>query len=190
MSNNKEYGMIPVLSHIDEVRRNWGWFLAFGILLVILGIVAISSSTTATLFSVFLLGVLLIAGGIGQIISSFYARKWSGLFLSLFVGILYLVTGFLCVTRPAAGALSLTLLIAGFCLIGGLIRMVFALVERFDQWGWVFLNGLVTFILGVLIISEWPVSGLWVIGLFIGIDLIFAGWTWIAVSFAARKHLN
>lgn len=189
MSNNKEYGVIPVLSHIDEVRRNWGWFLAFGILLLILGIIAITSSTTATLFSIYLLGVLLIAGGIGQIISSFYARKWSGLFLMLFIGILYLVTGILCLTRPEASAISLTLLIAAFCLMGGAIRMVYSIVERFDEWGWVFFNGLVTFILGVLIIAEWPISGLWVIGLFIGIDLLFAGWTWIALSFAARKSL-
>lgn len=173
--------------YIDDVRKNWCWFLALGILLVLLGAGVIGSSFYATIFSVFLFGIFLMGAGIVQIIQGFLARKWSGLFLALLIGALYLFTGFICVTKPAIAAISLTLWIAIFCFIAGLFRMITALVLRFDQWGWVFFNGLVTFILGAMIYSDWPLSGLWVIGLFIGIDLILAGWSWVLLSLTAKS---
>lgn len=185
VSGTKNY-----LRDIDEARRNWGWFLAFGILLVILGIGVISSSYYATVFSVILFGFFLLGAGIVQIIQAFLAHKWSGFFLTLFLGILYLITGFICVARPVAAAVNLTLWIAAFCFVIGLFRMIISLILRNDQWGWVFFNGLVTFILGVMIYSNWPLSGLWVIGLFIGIDMILSGWSWIWTSLFAKSRLD
>ncbi len=173
---------------IDEVRKNWGWFLALGLLLVILGAAIIGSSYYATVFSIIIFGIFLLCAGVIQIVQSFLARKWSGLFLSLLLGILYLVTGFLCVAKPTLTAISLTLWIAAFCFIAGLFRMIAALLIRFENWGWFFFNGLITFLLGALIYSDWPLSGLWVIGLFIGIDLILSGWSWIVLSLAARSE--
>lgn len=172
---------------IEDVRNNWGWFLALGILLVILGGAVITSSFYATIFSVILLGAFLIAGGLVQIVQSFLARKWSGLFLSLLLGVLYIVTGFFCVARPEIAAISITFWIAAFCFIAGLFKMISSLILRFDQWGWVFFNGLVTFLLGTMIYANWPLSGLWVIGLFVGIDMILTGWSWVLLSLTARK---
>lgn len=172
---------------IDDVRNNWGWFLALGVLLVLLGLSVISSSFYATIFSVFILGVFLIGAGIVQIIQAFLARKWSGLFLSLILGVVYIIVGFFCAARPAVAAVSLTLWIAAFCFIIGIFRMLSALILRFDHWGWVFFNGFVTFILGAMIYSEWPISGLWIIGLFVGVDMILSGWSWILLSLTARK---
>lgn len=172
---------------IDEAKKNWGWFLALGVLLVLLGIGVASSAYYATLFTVFLLGIFLISAGIIQFVQGFMARKWSGLFLSLLLGALYLITGFLCVAKPAAAAVSITLWIAALCFIAGLFKMITSLLLRFDQWGWVFFNGLITFILGAMIFSDWPLSGLWVIGLFVGVDLILSGWTWIVLSLTARN---
>jgi uncharacterized membrane protein HdeD (DUF308 family) len=189
MTYPQERDLVPFLRQIDHVSRNWGWFLFLGIALVVLGFLAVGSAAYTTLITVFLIGALLIAGGAIQIIQAFSAHRWSGVFLSLLVGILYLVTGFLCLYRPEASALSLTLLIAAVCLIGGLFRMIASVLIRFQHWGWVFFNGLITFILGWLILSGWPVSGLWVIGLFIGIDLILAGWSWIVLSLAARRQI-
>lgn len=180
--------MTPYFRDIDEVRRNWGYFLAFGILLIVLGATAIGYSFFTTVFSVVLLGILLLVSGVAQIIQSFWARKWSGLFLSILVGVLYIVTGFLCIARPAASAVSLTLLIAAFCFIGGLYRMLTSAFLQFEKWGWVFFNGLVTFLLGILIYSNWPISGLWVIGLFVGIDMILTGWSWVILSIAAKPE--
>lgn len=172
---------------IEEVRNNWGWFFALGIILVLLGAAVISSSFYATIFSVFILGIFLIGAGIVQIVQAFLARKWSGLFLSLMLGVVYILAGFFCAARPAVAAISLTLWIAALCFVVGIFRMLSSLILRFDQWGWVFFNGLVTFILGVLIYLEWPFSGLWIIGLFVGIDMILSGWSWILLSLTARK---
>jgi uncharacterized membrane protein HdeD (DUF308 family) len=172
---------------IDEVRNNWGWFLAFGILLVLLGFAVISSSFYATIFSVVILGLFLIGAGVVQIVQAFIARKWSGFFLSLLLGILYILVGFFCAARPAIAAVSLTLWIAAFFFVIGIFRMLVALIMQYDEWGWLFFNGLITFILGVMIYSEWPISGLWVIGLFVGVDMILSGWSWIVLSLTARK---
>ena len=81
----------------------------------------------------------------------------------------------------------MTLIIAIFLIISGIFRIVSALSERFTGWGWVLLNGGVSLLLGLLIYKQWPLSGLWVIGLFVGIDLIFNGWAWIMLSLAMRK---
>lgn len=174
------------LHRIREVRENWGWFLAFGVLLVMLGLGVMGAAYYATLFSMLLLGVFLIAGGIIQIIQSLLARKWSGLFLSLFLGVLYIVTGVLCMIKPMSAAASITLLFAAFCFVAGLFRMLGALLLRFEHWEWVFFNGFITFLLGLVIYADWPISGLWVIGLFVGIDMILSGWSWIMLSSSAR----
>lgn len=171
---------------IDEVRHNWGWFLALGVLLVLLGCAVISSSFYATIFSVFILGIFLLGAGIVQIVQAFLARKWSGLFLSLMLGLLYILVGFFCAARPAVAAISLTLWIAAFCFVVGLFKMFSSLILRFDGWGWVFFNGVITFILGAMIYAEWPLSGLWIIGLFVGIDMILSGFSWIKLSIIAK----
>lgn len=174
---------------IESVRQNWGWFLALGILLVLLGAAIIGSSYFATMFSVIIFGLFLLCAGVVQIFQAFLARKWSGLFLSLFLGILYIVTGFLCMGRPETAAISITLWIAAFCFVVGIFKMLASVIVRFNQWGWVFFNGLITFLLGAMIYADWPLSGLWVIGLFIGVDLILAGWSWIVLSLTARTKI-
>lgn len=133
-----------------------------------------------------LFGIFLLAVGIIQIVEALMAHKWSGVFFSLLIGILYLVTGFLCVTRPAVTAIGLTFWIAAFCFIAGLFRMFSAVLLRFKHWGWVFFNGLITFLLGLMIYMDWPLSGFWVIGLFLGIDIILSGWTWIMLALTAK----
>lgn len=171
---------------IEAAKKLHHIFLGLGATLLILGILMVSFSAYATLFSVIIFGALLAAAGVVQVIQAFMARQWSGFFISLLLGGLALITGFLCLTRPEVAAISLTLWIAAFCFIAGIFRMATALVLRFDQWGWVFFNGLTTFILGMLIYADWPVSGLWVIGLFLGIDLIFSGWIWITLALSTK----
>lgn len=190
MMNQRDYGRTHQLGEVEGISKNWGWFLALGILLVLLGAGVISSAFYATIFTMIILGVFLLCGGVVQIFQAFLARRWTGFFLSLFLGILYIVTGFICLTKPAEAAIGATFLIAALCFVGGLFRMITSLVLRFEHWGWVFFNGLITFILGVLIYSQWPVSGLWVIGLFVGIDLILSGWTWILLSLSAQNRLS
>lgn len=177
---NKNFTSIPLL------REHWGWFLILGILFVLLGFLAIGASTLATMASVVFLGSLLLVGGITQIIYTFSLRNWSGFFLSLLSGLLYSVVGFFMIMHPEASALSLTLLLAAFYVIGGIFRTVTAASIRFEHWGWAVFSGLIKLALGILIWLGWPETGLWVIGLFIGIDLIFYGWFWILLSLTAR----
>ncbi len=172
---------------LENLRKQWKWFLLMGILMMVLGFLAIGASTAVTLVSVVLLGSVLLAGGIIQIAYAFWARQWSGFFFSLLAGIIYTVTGFLLIVHPTAGALSLTLLLAAFYIIGGLFRIVGSLMMQFEQWGWALLSGIIKFVLGVLIWMGWPETGLWVFGLFIGIDLVFYGWFWVLLSLEAKK---
>lgn len=174
-------------AEINEVQNNWGWFLSLGVLLMALGFAIIASSYYGTIFSVILLGSFLLVGGVIQVAQAFLARKWSGLFLSLLIGLLYIAAGFICITRPSTAAMGLTLWISAFLFIMGIFKMTTSLILRFEKWGWVFFNGVVTFILGAIIYADWPVSGLWVIGLFVGVDMILSGWSWVLLSLGARS---
>jgi uncharacterized membrane protein HdeD (DUF308 family) len=187
VKSRNETGVISNFHDIDDVKKHWSCFLALGVVMALLGCAAISFSLFVTMLSVVVVGVLLLAAGLVSIVHGFGACQWKGVFLSMLLGVLYVVTGFLCITNPAASAVSVTLLIGAFCLVVGLFRMITTLYLRFYDWGWVFFNGLVTFILGILIVSQWPVSGLWIIGLFIGVDILLAGVSLILLSLSARR---
>jgi uncharacterized membrane protein HdeD (DUF308 family) len=168
------------------LRRNWGWFLALGILEIILGTIAIGASVVATFVTVVFFGWLLLIGGGLSAVHAFWRKQWRGFFLDLATGILYIVAGFFMVAEPAAAAVSLTLLIAMFLLIGGIFRIVVALTGHLEHWGWVLLNGVITAGLGILIWRQWPISGLWVIGLFVGIEMLLYGWSLVMLSLVAK----
>jgi uncharacterized membrane protein HdeD (DUF308 family) len=176
----------PLLVGIDEVRRNWGWFLVLGISLVVLGVFAISWSLLTTIASVLLFGWLLVISGVLEVASSIWARRWTGFFLHLLAGVLDVVVGLLIVTHPVAAAAALTLLLAAFFLVSGAYRIATAVALRFPNWGWALLGGVVTVLLGAMLWGEWPETALWFIGLCVGIELLFRGWTW--VMFALTVH--
>ena len=180
-------GLARLFCHVERVKENWGWYLTLGILLVLFGGFAIAYSACTTIFSVVLFGAVLLATGVVQIVQGIMARQWSGIFVSILVGLLYSFAGVVCLVNPAISAMTLTMLFAVLCFIGGLFKMIASSVMQFEAWGWVFFNGLVTMILGLLIYSEWPMSGLVVIGLFIGVDMILSGWSWILLSLAAKR---
>ncbi|MGH9785382.1 MAG: HdeD family acid-resistance protein [Terriglobia bacterium] len=171
---------------IEEVQRFWKWFLALGIGLVLLGMIALGASVGVTLASVLLFGALFLISGVIQTVQAFQTRQSKGFFLHLLAGVFDLVIGVLLVTHPTAGALALTLLLAAFFMVGGLFRSIAALSLRFPNWGWALVGGIVSLFLGVLLWMEWPESGLWFIGMCIGIDMIFHGWAWVMLALAAR----
>jgi uncharacterized membrane protein HdeD (DUF308 family) len=170
-----------------EIIRNWGWFLAFGIGLVLLGIVAIARSVAATVVSMLFFGwLLMIAAGI-EIVQAIMVGKWAGLFQHWLGAVLFGVLGAMMVWRPVAAAEILTLLIGAFFLVAGLFQLITPFVVSLPAWGWHALHGLITFVLGILVLAQWPVSGLWVIGLFLGIELIIYGGAWIALALTVRS---
>jgi len=178
----------PILSMVglDVVQRNWGWFLALGIVQIVLGMVALGEAFLMTIFSVVMLGWLLI-GGVSSIVHAFMERQWSGFFIDLLTGLFYCVAGFMMVSSPGEAAVTLTLVISMFLIVGGIFRIVESLVGNLPHKGWVFLNGVVTLILGILIWRQWPLSGLWVIGLFVGIEMLLYGWSLVMLATAAKS---
>ena len=176
------------LSAIEELHRHWVLFFALGIILILLGGMGISASGLVTLASVVFFGWLLIIGGAAVAIHAFWAKRWSGFFLQLLSGVLYLIVGWILVTRPGIGALTLTLVLAISLVVQGAFRIGVSLSTRMDGWGMLLVSGIITLVLGLMIWNEWPLSGIWVIGLFVGIDLIFYGWWLVSLALSVR-HL-
>ena len=171
---------------LHSLRNQWWWFLLLGIALVVLGSLCITDPLVPTLASVVILGFLLMAAGIMQIVGAFWAGKWSGMLLHLLIGVLYTVVGYMIVDSPEVNMVLITKFIAIFLIISGGFRIISALAVRFQDWGWSLLNGGVTLLLGIIINRQLPEAALWVIGLFIGIELIFSGWTWVMVALGLR----
>jgi len=162
-----------------EIVQYWGWFLAFGIALLALGIAAVVRSM------LFFGWLLLLASGV-EIAQAVLVGHWAGFFHHLLAAILFGIVGLILVTKPVISAEALTIFMASFFLIGGLFQLIASIVVALPGWGWQAADGIITFILGALVLAQWPVSGLWVIGLFVGIDLIFYGAAWIALALRLR----
>jgi uncharacterized membrane protein HdeD (DUF308 family) len=171
----------------SRLRRNWGWFLFLGILLILAGVGAISYPFMATLTTVSVFGWFLLFGAGVEIASGIWAGSWGGFFLHLLGGLLYLFLGVLFLDKPLEMAAAFTLIMAIFFVASGLVRAIFALTHHFEGRGWVVFSGLVTFVLGVMVWRRYPTDALWVIGLFVGVDLIFVGWSWVMLGIAARS---
>jgi uncharacterized membrane protein HdeD (DUF308 family) len=174
---------------LEALRGNWLWFVILGIMLIVLGCVALGSVVIASLAVEMAFGILLLIAGVGEAIGSFWVRRWSGFFLHLLSGILSIVVGVLFLARPSSGLVALTLLVASFFLVSGAFKIVATLSYRFAHWGWPLLSGIIDLVLGVLILADWPKSALWVLGLFLGISLIFRGVNWIGLGLAVKSMI-
>jgi uncharacterized membrane protein HdeD (DUF308 family) len=189
MSTSFERPLVAELRHgLDALRGNWFWFVLLGIALIVLGFVALGSVVIASLATAVTIGMLILIGGCAETIGAFWCRGWSGFFLHLLSGVLSIVVGLLFLRAPMNALLALTLLLACFLMVGGIFKIVAALSYRFGAWGWALAGGIIDVILGVLIWQEWPESGLWVIGMFVGINLVFRGVNWIALGLALRAR--
>ena len=171
---------------IEEVRKSWGWFLVFGILLMILGAACVGKAQTATTFSILALGWVLAISGVVGLVSSFYAWSWSGFFVYLLNAIIRGVTGYLLIRHPDAGAEGVTMVLAALFIVGGLFRAAGASVIQFPRWGWTVFAGLVSVALGVYLLATWSTSSTFFVGIAIGIDLIFDGAA--LIGFAGAIH--
>ena len=172
-----------------QLNKNANWFLALGIGLVVMGTLALMFAYTSTIFSVMYFGILLTIMGVFEGIKAFKLSQWSSFFLHLFLGVIYTLAGLFIISNPLVNAITLTLFIAIFFVVSGISRIIFALAKHVPHQNWLILNGIITLLLGILIWAQWPVSGLWIIGMFVGIDAIFTGWAWIMLSLAAKKIL-
>ena len=175
-----------LLSEVTHLRNSWAWIMILGILLILAGVVCVAGDITATFATMIVFGWFLLFGGILTLVQAFRVHTWSGFLLYFLSALLRGFTGFFLISYPTAGALALTLIIASFFLVGGLFRAIGAAMMRFPQWGWSAFSGIVSVILGIMLLAELPVSSLWFIGFAVGIDLILEGAS--LVRFASALH--
>lgn len=175
-------------SRFGELRKSWGWMLALGVLFLILGVIGLYMTAALTLASVLFFGALLLAGGAFQLIDAFQYGGWKSIVWYALIAILYLIAGIVMVLNPVGASVVLTAVLASMLIAIGGLRMVMAFQLRGTQaWGWLLLGGTAGMVLGVVIVAQWPVSGLWVIGLFVAVEMILHGASLVFIGLAARK---
>lgn len=168
--------------------RNWGWLFTLGILFIILGTAAIMLPYITTISTVIALGVILLIAGVVEFIQAIHEPTTRRKILHFLMSILTFVAGGYFIMFPGVSAITLTLILAVFLMMSGLLKSFLALALDYKYWGLLLINGIISFILGLMIYMQWPVSGLWIIGLFVGIDLILNGWSLLFFSWSVHKE--
>ncbi|WP_426752167.1 HdeD family acid-resistance protein [Myxococcus sp. Y35] len=169
----------------------WGGPFILGLLMTILGIVALGAAFFTSLVSAILFGALLAGAGIMEVISAFRERKSGGPFwLYLLSGILSVVVGLFILVYPAAGLGAMTLLLAGYFFASGLFHTITSVMDRYARWGWDFFYGAVSIVLGIIIMRQWPISAVWLVGTLVGIGIFFRGIALMAGALTVRRVLR
>jgi len=186
-STTSAVGLPGPAALLGQLKARWGWFLALGILFIIIGFIGLGMTFALTLTSVMFFGILLLIGGCAQLVDAFKCRGWKGIVWHLLIALLYVLAGFSLVRNPVLASAMLTAMLA-CCLVGiGVFAWSSRLTHR-EASGWAALlcAGIISLALGVMILAQWPVSGLWVIGLCVAVDLIVHGASMVSLSLAVR----
>jgi len=169
-------------------RTRWGWFVALGILQLVLGAIAWVDVIAFTIAGVIFIGALLVVAGAFQIVHAFMDRSWGTFALQLLVGVLYVIGGLLLMDEPIQGSVIITLFVAAALIIGGILRIVIGLRHRsMPGWGLMLAGGVISLLVGVMLYMTLPWSGLWVVGTLIAVELIVHGVSWIQFGLALRR---
>ncbi len=171
------------------VRRHWVLFLTEGIVLVILGVLALFAPVVASVAATVFFGWLLLLSGVVGLIATVRARHAPGFWWSLLSALIGIVAGTLLLGWPLLGTLSLTAVLIAFLLAEGAVSVLYALEHRnalSGRWGWMLASGIIDILLGVLLLIGLPGTALWALGLLLGINLIFGGWALIFMALHAR----
>lgn len=173
---------------MGDLSRSWGWLLGIGIVFVLLGTIGIGMAVLLTRVSVLYIGIMIMIGGAAQLIHAFKGHGWRAVLPSAITGLLYLLAGFSVIRNPTAASTLITLILAGVLIVIGCTRAWTAFhLKGSRQWFWPLLGGLASVAIGLMILSHWPISGTWVIGMFLGIDLMVNGWSCIAIAMTGRN---
>jgi len=179
---------IDSASGLEPLRAKSGWIVALGVVYVIAGIVALGSVVMATVATVFVVGIMMLIAGVAEVINAFQIKAWGKFLLWILLGVLYIIAGFVTFENPLLAAAMLTLFLGIALLASGITRIVLAFsMKAAMPWIWVLFSGIVTLLLGLVILAHWPVSGLYILGLFLGIDLVLAGASWIGIGLGLKR---
>ena len=188
MTNTSEALSYQAGADLAPVRAKWGWIVALGVVYLVVGFIALGSVVTATVASVFVVGIMMIIAGIVEVFSAFQMKSWGKFLLWALLGVLYIVAGFVTFENPLLAAAVLTLILGVSLVASGVVRIILAFsMKRETPWLLVLLSAVITLLLGLLILAHWPVSSLYILGLFLGIDLIMAGVGWIGLGLGLRR---
>src|SRR5215471_16423834 len=174
----------------EAIRRHWGLFLVQGIIMIVLGFLALARPMIATLAVEIFAAWLFLVGGIAGLAGVFTAWKTPGFVWGLIRALMAIAIGVLLLWRPLAGVLTLTLLLAAFFAAQGITQIIAALTQRAalpGSWGWVLVSGIIDLILAAIIISGWPGTAAWVLGLLVGVNLIMSGVALVVTALACRR---
>lgn len=172
------------------LHEHWVLFLIEGIVLLILGAIAVIIPPIATLAVTIFLGWLILISGVIGLVTTFWMRHAPGFWWSLLSAILGIIVGIMLLASPVIGALSLTFVLIAFFLIEGAVTIMFALDHKRElsgQWGWMLVSGIIDLVLAAMILAGLPSTAAWAIGLLVGINMIFGGAALIAMALHARK---
>jgi uncharacterized membrane protein HdeD (DUF308 family) len=174
---------------VQSVREHWVLFLVEGIVLVVLGLLAIVLPVVATLAVAILIGWLLLISGVVGLITTFMARQTPGFWWALVSAVLAIAAGIVLLVWPGGGALSLTLLLVVFFVIEGVASIMYALEHKKElsgRWGWMLASGIVDLVLAAMIYVGLPSTAAWALGLLVGINMVFGGSSLIGMALAAK----
>ncbi|MBV8335507.1 MAG: HdeD family acid-resistance protein [Alphaproteobacteria bacterium] len=179
------FGTAPALA---PLHAKSGWIIALGVIYVIAGLIALASIVEATVVSVFIVGIMMLIAGVAEVFHAFQVKSWGKFLLWVLLGALYIVAGLVTFENPLLAAAILTLILGIALVASGIMRIILAFsVKEGAPWIWVVVSGIITLLLGLIILAHWPVSSLYILGLFLGVDLVFAGAGWIGLGFGLRR---
>ena len=174
---------------VERLRRKWAAITAFGVLLVVLGVAALFFSLIATIATVTLNGILFLIAGAAEIGIGMHARDWGRFFLWVVGGLVYIAAGVVCIANPVLASVALTLLLGAGLIAAGVVRFYLAFqLPGGPMRTMVFVGAAVTFLLGLIILMNWPVSSLYVLGTLLGVELLFHGAGWASFGMGLRAH--
>ncbi len=178
----------PIKSLPTELKQNWGLLLTLGILLVILGTLGLGMIVGLTFVSMIFFGIALIVGGMIQLLDTFNDKQWQGAIWHALIALLYLIAGGIVIYDPFLASTLITGLLGVVLIAIGIGRLIMSLMIRHSPgWMWPLFSAFIAIVLGLLILFQWPMSGLWIIGLFIAIELLVNGWTYILLALSIRR---
>lgn len=187
MTDSTNTSAMPSVPPFGDLEKSWGWLLAFGLLSIILGTIGLGMTFMLTDLAIVFFAALLIVGGVFQLLDALKCNGWKSTAWHVLIALLYVAAGVYMTLHPTLAAVSLTLLLGAMFIAVGVLRAIMAFqVKPAKGWWWPLVSGLISVVLGGMILAEWPQSGLFIIGLFIAIELIFNGWSYLFIALAAR----
>jgi uncharacterized membrane protein HdeD (DUF308 family) len=172
------------------IREHWGLFLAEGIILVLLGVIAIVVPPIATIAFTLIVGWVFLFSGAAGLFTTFYVGRSPGFWWSLLSALIGIAAGLILIARPVTGSLSLTLVLIAFFVVEGIASIMYAIDHRGQasaRWGWMLVSGIIDLILAVIIFAGLPETAIWALGLLVGINMVFGGSALIAMALSARQ---